>query len=80
MIGECEQPRAYFRGVLDMHFGDVSFYRGGGRMVLFSGLTGKGTLVGLVGSTAHVIGAPSMEPESLGYARPDFWLAIIESA
>jgi TIR domain len=79
MIGECDQPRAYFRGVLDMHFADVSFYEGGGRMVLFSGLTAKGTLVGLVGSTAHVIGAPSMEPESLDYARPDFWLAIIES-
>lgn len=79
VIGVCDQPLTYFRGVMDMHFGDVSFYRGGGRMVLFSGLTEKGTLVGLVGSTAHVIGAPSMEPETLGYARPEFWLAIIES-
>ena len=79
LIGACDQPRAYFRGVMDMHFGDVSFYRGGGRMVLFSGLTEKGTRVGLVGSTAHVVGAPTMDPESLGYARPEFWLTIIES-
>jgi|KBSSwiStaDraftv2_1062776.scaffolds.fasta_scaffold279391_1 hypothetical protein len=78
-IGSCEQPLGYFRGVLDMHFGDISFYRGGGRMVLFSGIASNGVLIGLVGSAAHVIGAPSMEPETLGYARPEFWLRIIES-
>ena len=78
-IGSCEQPHGYFRGVLDMHFGDISFYRGGGRMVLFSGIASNGVLVGLVGSTAHVIGAPSMEPETLGYARPEFWLQLIDS-
>jgi len=79
LIGTCDQPLAYVRGTLDMHFGDVSFYRGGGRMVLFSGMTEKETLVGLVGSTAHVVGAPAMDSESLGYARPEFWMAIIES-
>jgi hypothetical protein len=31
LIGACDQPLTYFRGVLDMHFADISFYRGGGR-------------------------------------------------
>jgi hypothetical protein len=78
-IGVCDQPLRYFRGMLDMHFGDVSFYHPQGRLVLFSGMTETGTLVALVGSTAHVIGAPGMEPETHHYSRPDFWMEILKS-
>src|SRR5205085_10101596 len=53
-----DQPLGNFRGVVDMHFGDISFYHGGGQMVLFSGMASNGVLIGLVGSMAHVIGAP----------------------
>lgn len=78
LIGTVSKPKDYFAHKMKMHLGNVSFYKGDDSMILYSGVSEDGILVGLVGSSAHVVGAPSMESESLGYARAEFWLQIIE--
>lgn len=81
-IGDLDNPLAFFQGVMPMTWQEVSFYRGQSdqRMVLFSGYKHPPEkLVGLVGSAAYVTGMNDLQPESLGYAQPQFWTRVIET-
>jgi uncharacterized protein DUF7019 len=81
-IGGLANPSSFVRGVLPMTWQEVNFYRGASdqRMVLFSGyLDQPPTLVGLIGSAAHVSGMNDVVPATLGYAQPSFWNKVLEA-
>jgi hypothetical protein len=73
-LGSVDEPGQFFRGSLPMKWGPVGEHKDRA-LFYFSGCTDK-TILGLVGSPAHVIGAASdRQGASLGYA-----LAPIEEA
>lgn len=81
-IGTLDSPGKFFRGTINMSWQELSFYNDpnfDGKMVLFSGVDdGSNKIVGLVGSAAHIVGMKNLEPDSLGYAKPSFWMKISE--
>lgn len=81
-IGTLHNTDKFFKGTMDMSWQELSFYTDPNfkeKMVLFSGVDEKtGKIVGLVGSATHIIGMKNIEPASLGYAKPSFWMKISE--
>ena len=81
LIGTLENPLQFFRATLPMSWQELDFYHdnSNGRMVLFSGVNDNTkSVVGLIGSAAHIIGMHNLEPATLAYAQPAFWLNIID--
>lgn len=59
-VGSVDQPGQFFRGVLPVQWGNVPA-EGGATLVFFGGRT-EHTIVGLGGSSTHIVGATAATP------------------
>lgn len=86
-VGTIDQPATYFEGILPMRWGPFALNRfpadrdEKSPIVYFAGSTGK-TLVGLGGSSKHVIGnvGPSHPTDWLGSVAPILFQLLMHSA
>jgi hypothetical protein len=67
-LGSVDEPGQFFRGSLPMRWGPVAEYHEDSGLFYFAGRTDE-TILGMVGSAAHVIGVTSdRQGASAGYA------------
>jgi hypothetical protein len=81
MIGTIDEPREYFEGTLEMHWGPLPFVHLAtgddadkqvlgtvGNMVLFQGTTSTKATVAMIGSARHLVGDSCSESEPPAYS------------
>ena len=71
LISPIDQPQLYFRGCLPMRWGPYKVTKGG----LFFGGTTENTIIGLSGSTKHLVTLKTgtTAPDNTGTTVPDFF-------